>query len=382
LYVKRPSLAALHAAFHDGPRLVKILMITGSYPPMRCGVGDYTQRLVAALRQRNEVSVLTGASIGTSTADQVHKFVRTWRRGAVADLKVALERTRPDIVHIQFPTQGYDSVTGLVAIAAHCRLRAKLPVVATMHEYLPDTFGQVDRHIYALAILAIRILVVRPQYHERIPRRVRLLMPSKKIRFIGNASSVPAVTMTPGEREAAKRALGAGSARIVAFFGFSYPHKGVDQLFSFASPALHHLLLIGEITPHDPYHARLLELAASPEWKGKVTITGFVDPQEAGRLLACADAVAFPYRGGGGVWNSSLHAALSQETFILATSADRRGYDQEMNIYYAEPDNLNEMRSALLAYQGMRGRKRQPVTDAWSAIAIAHEEVYASLLKA
>jgi hypothetical protein len=34
---------------------LKVLAVTGSYPPMHCGVGDYTQRLTQALAARADI---------------------------------------------------------------------------------------------------------------------------------------------------------------------------------------------------------------------------------------------------------------------------------------------------------------------------------------
>jgi hypothetical protein len=67
-------------------------------------------------------------------------------------------------------------------------------------------------------------------------------------------------------------------------------------------------------------------------------VTGFLAPEQAGRLLAAADAAVFPFLDGGGEWNSSIHGAAAQGTFVLATSMNKRGYDAAKNIYYAAPE--------------------------------------------
>lgn len=355
-------------------------MISGSYPPMRCGVGDYTQRLVCALREDGvETRVLTSeAAQHAANGAEVPgvRGMRSWHRRALAPFFDQLSGFQPDAVHIQFPTQGYDALSGLVAMAAHARFRARVPVVVTMHEYIPDGL---HAGIYALAALASRIVVVRPQYHERTPALAKALVRRAKIRFIPNASAVPAISLTAAERASTRQEL-ARDAAIVAFFGFSYPHKGVDLLFQIADPARHHLLLIGELSSGDAYHQRLRQLAASPQWKDRVTITGFVEADRAARLLAAADAVVFPYREGGGGWNSSLHAAMSQETFVLITSQEQRGYDVAANVYYARPGDVPEMRDALAAHGGTRLDRKAP--DSWKDIARAHRELYAGLVGA
>jgi glycosyltransferase involved in cell wall biosynthesis len=290
-----------------------------------------------------------------------------------------MRRVNPDIVHIQFPTQGYDTSSGLAVIAFFSRFRHRVPVVVTLHEFLPSTMTRANLYIHALALIANRIVVVRPEYYAAIPWPLRLFIPETKIRFITNAAAVPRVELSETERQAVKQDLGCGAGELVAFFGFSYPHKGVDLLFRIADPSRHHLLLIGELSPDDAYHAQLLKAADSDAWRGRVTITGFVEPAQAGRLLAAADAVVFPYRVGGGTWNSSLHAATGQGTFALTTSRERNGYDAEANIYYALPEAVDEMRQALVDHGGAR-RRHGPAADPWIEIAKAHKELYASLV--
>ena len=350
---------------------------------MHCGVGDYTGRLASALSRDvdTRVSVLTSAFDAPSTAAQgfeVLRAMQSWHAHAVAKFSEITRALDPDVIHIQFPTQGYDSVRGLAAIAFHSRFRCRVPVVVTLHEFLPRSLGRLERQIHALALLASKIVAVRPGYFENLSWFMKALVGRDKVRFIPNASSVPQVNLSAAERASLKRSISSGSAQLVAFFGFSYPHKGVDLLFRIADPARHHLVLIGELSPADVYHRQLLALAESAEWRGRVTTTGFVDNVKAAQLLAAADAAVFPYRVGGGIWNSSLHAATDQGTFALTTSKERNGYDAAANVYYARPGDVEEMRQALLRHQGVR--KEPGDRDAWIKIASLHKALYLSLV--
>ncbi len=362
---------------------MKILFVSGSYPPMHCGVGDYVARLVSALAEDGEdrVSVLTTQiEAGTLPAAgaEILRVMPSWHAKERHHFASVMRKVRPDVVHIQFPTQGYDNWSGLAAIAWLARFRWRVPVVVTLHEFLPRTNFGADRWIYALVLLARKLIVVRLGYHATLPRVLKILVPEKKMRFVANARAIPVVTLGEVERTTIREGVGCGAAKLVAFFGFSYPHKGVDLLFRIADPLEHHLLLIGELKPDDAYHRRLRALANSSEWRGRVTITGFVDRDRAARLLAAADAAVFPYRSGGGLWNSSLHGAIGQGTFALSTSSERNGYDSEANVYYARPGDVDDMKRALRKYQGTR---REPEShDAWREIARAHKELYLSLI--
>ncbi len=366
---------------------LKVLLITGSYPPVRCGVGDYAARLAAALHRRPDVQIAVLTSerpAGAPTRDggvDVRAEMRGWRlRGLPQYWRVAREFA-PDLVHLQFPTQSYNAVTGLAVLPATTRILLGIPVVETLHEYFPGGFSRIKVCMCAMALTASALIAVRPCYRERMPPALRPLLGKRPFRFIPNASAIPAVTLTSGERASERESIGSGVRQVVAHFGFAYPHKGVERLFEVADHQHHHLLLIGDLSPDDAYHAKLLSLAASPAWKGHVTVTGYVDARRAARLLAASDAAVFPFVDGGGIWNSSLHAATDQGTFVLTTSTERHGYDAEANIYYARPDDPADMRAALNAYIGVRSPS--PVSDGqdeWARIARNHVKLYRRVL--
>jgi len=305
----------------------------------------------------------------------------SWRIEALPEYLAVAREFRPDIVHMQFPTQGYRVVTGLVLILMLARLRLGAAVVETWHEFPPRRYLREKIAMWGLAASAQSVIYVRPDYPKYVSGTLALALGSAPLQFIPNASVIPAVRISPAERAALREELGCGDRKVVSFFGFAYPNKGVDQLFRIADPARHHLLLIGELLESDAYHQQLRELAGSDRWRGKVTITGFVEPDRAARMLAVSDAAVFPFTGGGGSWNSSLHAATSQGTFAIVTSNDRSGYSPDQNVYYAVPGAVKEMSAALVRYAGSRSPSGVlPLAQAWSEIADAHCKIYRALL--
>lgn len=364
---------------------MRILLITGSYPPMRCGVGDYSERLAHALSNYADigVDVLTSAMDSAPAIQQrpaVHFEMRSWAKAGVLDFLKVMRRVRPQLVHIQFPTQGYVRAVGALEwIPFLCRYLFRVPVVQTWHEYVPDREPNILRCMYAMARGADALVVVRPDYATKIPPLMRRALRNTPIRFIENISNIPTVRLTDAQRQDIRRRLATGSSRLVAHFGFVYAHKGTDLLFQIADPERDHLLFIGELLAEDSYHARILQAAASPRWQGKVTVTGFVGHAEAAELLAAADAVIFPYVNGGGVWNSAMHAATSQGTFVIATSSTQEGYDAARNTYWAKPGDLEEMKRALALYSGTRQPDALDAQASWRQLASAHRAVYESL---
>jgi glycosyltransferase involved in cell wall biosynthesis len=217
---------------------------------------------------------------------------------------------------------------------------------------------------------------------EKMPGWYRWLNRLKEFRYIPNASSIPAVILTEAERNIIHTRLGAPENGLIVYFGFAYPAKEIEALFEIADPQRHRLVLICDLSDTDAYQASILALANRDDWAGKVTVTGFLPSVEAAKLLAAADAVILPFRDGGGEWNSSIHSAAVQGTFVLTNSHEKQGYDENANIYYALPSDVPNMQGALQQHAGRRRQGSSAVQgENWDTIASAHVELYQSLLE-
>lgn len=355
---------------------MRVMLISGSYPPMKCGVGDYTARLASALAELpgTEVAVLTDRHAHVSRCHgrlTILPEVTTWRLRGLREALAVVRAWNPDVVHLQYPTQAYGSGWLQWLLPLLLKLQG-IPVVQTWHEFMRTASSR------DLALIAgtDRVIVVRPNYRETIPIVYRWLVGSRRIKFIPNASSIPRVDLRESARSAVRSRFVTDGKMLVAYFGFVFPHKGVEQLFDILDPQRHHLVLMCDLHADDPYHRQLLALLVSAAWAGSATITGFLPEDEVGMILASADAVVLPFRHGGGIWNSSLHGAANQGTFVLTTSTDRRGYVEEENVYYARPDDIPEMRQAVYDYSGRRWVGHSPRFTTWAEIAGQHMQVY------
>jgi glycosyltransferase involved in cell wall biosynthesis len=356
---------------------LRVLLVTGAYPPMRCGIGDYTAHLAQAFVRRGDVAVaILTDTAGVATFDEVDLFpiVRRWGLRDIPSILGRMRKWRPDIVHVQYPSNYYRKIQWVLPAIA-CLVNG--PVVQTWHEYYsPRNWPSVLN-----AALPGGLVAVRPKYKEKMPGWFRWLIRRKEFRFIPNASSIPVIRLSSDERAVIRSGAGANGCELVVYFGFAYPAKDIEVIFQVADPLRHHLVLICDLSPGDAYHARILSLADRADWAGKVTVTGFLPPEEAGKLLAAADAVILPFRDGGGEWNSSIHGAAAQGTFVLTNSRERRGYDEDANIYYAFPSDIPEMKKALRQHAGRRNpRSSETQWKEWDTIASAHVELYRSLL--
>lgn len=357
---------------------MRILLAAGSLPPHRCGVGTYTGDLARGLAAVPGVSVavLTAAG-GEEDAGYELLYPRHgWSLRGALQIVRQIRRWRPDVAHFQYPAHGYGPHPLPWLLPWMARLMG-IRIAISWHEY--------HRRLHLIdlpnALVPGGLVVARPRFLERLSPLYRRLIRHKKFRQIAVASSIPGVELTPEKRAALRRSFAAETARMIAYFGFVYDHKGVEDLFTIADPATDVLVLVAELHDDDEYQRHIAALVSSPRWSGRAFVTGYLPPVEVAEVLAAADAAVFPFRHGCGPWNTSLPAAAAQGTFVVTTSTERRGYDPEQHIHYAAPGDLDGIRQALRERAG----QRVPAKDAfrraeWKRIVDAHLDLYRELV--
>ena len=290
--------------------MMRVLLVSGTYPPDHCGVGDYTGCLAEHLATdgQMEVAVLTGNPAAKNTNDKITLVLGTDGVIRLRDVWKAVRTFSPDLVHIQYPTMRV--ISRWIPIFIKCVLR--LPVVQTWHEHYREC-GQLS---WMNVLCLDGLIYVREDVPNKLPRWLGRRLNTVIVRLIPNGRTIPVVRITTEEREARKTTIGGGRP-IVAYFGFAYQNKGVDLLFKIADPTVHHLLLICELNPNNSYQKGLLKLANDDPWRRHSTVTGYVTAEEAGTLLAIADAVVFPFPGGIGNWNTSVKAAIATGVLVV-----------------------------------------------------------------
>jgi glycosyltransferase involved in cell wall biosynthesis len=342
---------------------------------MRCGVGDYTAKLACAIKDSGKAEVIILSTLGHPIVLPGIKVIqlRSWKLRALPDVMRILSACKPDIVHIQFPTQGY----------AHYWLPWTLPlalrilgfrVAQTWHEFLGY------KRSFLPYIACDTAIAVRPNFTQHIPSLYRLMLRHKKVVYIPSASSIPQSRLLGEERKQLSIGLKNGQDRMVTYFGFVNLNKGVELIFRVADPSRDQLVLICDLSQNNPHQREILQLCDSPDWRGKVTVTGFLPADKVADVLAVSDAVVLPFPAGGGHWNTSISAALEQGTLVITTSESKHGYDPVSNIFYCNPGDAESMARALATHGGRKIKRSNNVELAWNRIANEHLEVYGEML--
>jgi glycosyltransferase involved in cell wall biosynthesis len=91
---------------------MRVLIVTGSFPPMLCGVGDYSESLAQELVKNHDINVAILTSLVAKRRIiknniNIFEVMKKWEIINVFTAIKAIKSWNPDIVHIQYPTQGY-----------------------------------------------------------------------------------------------------------------------------------------------------------------------------------------------------------------------------------------------------------------------------------
>ena len=352
---------------------MRILIVTGRYPPLKCGIGFYTRELSKSLSLMGEhVSILS--TFSSREPKKIHgvellQGVKKWNFLSIFTVNKIIKKWKPDVIHVQFPTHAFfESISySLIPILGFC-LGKK--IVMTWHEsFSLSNFFK----FFLLSIVPSQIIVVRPNYKKLLPF-YKFLAIHKKFNFIPNTSSLPRVNLTFAQKEKLKKKYILGKNRLIVYFGFIYPHKGIENILKITNPKTDQIIIAADLDSENDYHKNLKNLIEQKE-NGNVSVIKYMPEIDLSGLLCIADTIILPFRLGGGEWNTSIHAAVSSGSFLLTTSVTTNGFKKNLNTYYSKIDNINEMRDALNKYSGTKNLV-SVIPDNWPKIGKKHIQVY------
>ncbi|MDX2077999.1 MAG: glycosyltransferase family 4 protein [bacterium] len=305
---------------------MRIGIVTGEYPPMQGGVGDYTKILAHELVARgHEVFLFTSTqSAEANPALHITNVVKKWRWGTVRMIQKWAKSHKIDILSLQFETAAY----GMSPFIHFLPQMIRVPVVTTFHDlmfpYLFPKAGALRPMIvrYLARTSAGVILTNHEDYLELDEHPRSTLIP------LGNL--VPADLPANFDRTIWRKQAGAGENDfLVAHFGFINHSKGVEILledlaYLRANGYPLKLVMIGGKTgSSDPtnaeYSQKIDALITQLHLDEAITWTGFVDSEQVNAYLEASDVVCLPFRDGASYRRSSLLAAIHQGCAIITT---------------------------------------------------------------
>jgi glycosyltransferase involved in cell wall biosynthesis len=327
--------------------MMKVLVVSGEYPPMKGGVGRYTFNLVHALAKQSdvEVSVAIGADTAlTSNPNQETKNVVTTtttttyrgiirkgdKRNSDRILQIVSE-IKPDIVNIQYERGLYEVDTTirhtfwrLVHGSTLDRFYKMCPVptVSTLHTVFPQEeysayikeralrkegrFGFLPQPLRA----AIRRWVMKQRYDlllRVVNQSDAVISPARTLQEVVRRGTViyhgaePAIEFSStsslmNDKKEFRKGFGLPVDKMILLaFGYAGSYKGFDVLGSLDLPNGWSLAV--KQTKHERGFERPLEIGTNNNTENVISLNlGYLDDTTMSKLFFACDAIIFPYK--------------------------------------------------------------------------------------
>lgn len=220
---------------------MRIGLITGEFPPMQGGVGDFTRELARALAALDhDVHVLTSCGSNEGRQDSAsepyttHRLLSGWGWGCLRTVRRWIAEYRPDVVNIQYQAAAYAMRPAIHLLPWWLRRPANRPaVVVTYHDlkvpYLFPKAGPLRwQAVLALARWSDATIVTNEQDRLTLRRYPAL---AASVALIPIGSNIAVQPPDGYDRVAWRDRYGVQTGDLLlAYFGFLKESKGGETL--------------------------------------------------------------------------------------------------------------------------------------------------------
>lgn len=353
---------------------MRLGIITGEYPPMQGGVGDYSRELARAwVAQGHEVFVLTNRA-ATPPPNEPNIWVQPsvthwgrWRsRGdrspcGVVQAIAWVKKHQLEAVNIQYQAAAYNMHAAANDLPR--RLRPHTTVITTFHDlrfpYLFPKAGPLRKRIvYQMARSSHGVVVTNHADGQELHQQ-GTMPPISQIPIGSNIAVAPPPAYDPVDWRTHRLHV-PPEILLVGYFGFINASKGVDTLAQAVRMLVDRgtnveLLIIGGQTgASDATNIQQADIAerliGGLGITQRVHWTGFVDESLVSAHLMACDIIALPYKDGVSLRRGTLMAALAHACPIVTTIPEapipelRQGHEA----WLVPPDQPTALAEALL----------------------------------
>lgn len=333
-----------------------ICILVRTFPPMKCGIGDYAVHLANILSHDLNITVLTsGKAVSQGAQYQLSPVLNRYLFNPF-QLLSAISRIHPDILHIQTPVLSWNSII-LSVLQRYWKVKyPEMKIILTLHEYI-------DLPLYQQYALNTNInncdgiIVVDPCYSDKILKRN--LCSSDKITFIQNSMTLTASINSETMLDIKSDFSANGSYVLMGFFGFINKLKGIEYiLLTMKNLKLKNslktkfIVLGGTGTGSGNYYISLLKLINDYDLADYVVFTGYLDHKDINSYIAAMDYMNLPFVDGYSPKNSSMIASFSMKKPVITTKRLGRKMIDAKGVYYLDHAcDIEKMEEYMLHFQ-------------------------------
>jgi glycosyltransferase involved in cell wall biosynthesis len=334
---------------------MRIGLITGEYPPMQGGVGDFSAQLARSLAElSHEVHVLTtdvpdSAPSMNGGGVTLHRVMTGWGWGCWGKIRMLAREWGLDVLNVQYQAAAY----GMHPAINFAPGRRERPLAVTFHDlrppYLFPKAGPLRWWVVrSCARRADRVIVTNREDYLRLQDE----MSRKRLSMIPIGSNIPPAPPPGYNRQAERARWGVREEDVLlGYFGFLNPSKGGEVLVRALGllvdqgAPVHLLMVGGRVGSSDPtnraYLARVMTLIDELGLTDRVHWTGYTRPKDVSAGLLATDVCVLPYRDGVSFRRGTLHACLAHGRAIVSTrpAVDLAEVRDGENMLLAPPDD-------------------------------------------
>lgn len=376
-----------------------VSIISGTFPQLKCGVGDYTYWLCSELKKYDvKLNVITSQNpqLVSLNGICITPLLERWSFCGLPVLLSFLKKNIADIVHLQYPTQSYKNKAMINIFPVFLKMMLpKTLFIVTLHDMATAHILNKLR-ILPFLFFADAIIVTACEEKEYLIKRFPFLEPKIKIIFI--ASSIKPHSVSTEEKEKIREEIGVGEEEILlSHFGYILPKKGLEVLLEALKRLKQDgyrakLIFVSDFFPQkDSYHRRLKNLAKKLGLSDSIIWAGYCTEQQVSRYLSSADIGIQAYPDGVSFRRSSFLAALAHGLAIVTTIDKKlpQGLKDHENILAVPAKNTDKFVGAIKELIDSRQLRVRLAGNAklfsqafsWENVAKEHFELYKSLLK-
>ena len=388
---------------------MKVLLVTGEYPPMQGGVGDYTKELALAFaRAGAEAHVLTQEA-GTTPMEipgiELHVAKGKWGWRNLLHAKKVVEALHPDAVQIQYQAAAYGMHPSIHLLPRFLKLTTRPGIVSvTYHDLLvPYLFPKAGNLRWAAVLELAKGSDLAVTTNPEDTRKLSGALPKARIKEIPIGSNIYPSPPKGYERDSWRLKHGYGENEcLLIYFGFLNESKGGEVLVrAFAGlwekgRPVKLLMLGGKTGSSDPtnvvYAHRIEKMIVDLGVEERVRWTGFLPPEEVSAWMLAADVAVLPYTDGVSYRRGSFMAALAHGLPIVTTEPriPQPGLHDGENVVLVPSGDVKAVAEAIericdnpaLRESLSQGARALSGEFSWDTIAQKYIEAYETVLKA
>lgn len=370
---------------------LKICFIVGNLPPVKCGIGDYTYRLLEELEKDDnlELSVITSSySYHKFSKIKLYNLIDVWNFSAWKIIKNLIKKISPDIIHYQHPSKLYKKYLFQFYLPYLAKKNfRKIKFLTTIHEFTESPFYA---KLWLKLLLKLNNYIIFTNLHD-FKHAIKVANIKSKIIPIG--SNIKPNKFDANLLKQEKRKILKDNELLLGYFGTINRDKGLDILIKALNFLKNEqktkikLCIIGELSNEIRYHRYIKNLINKYNLKNDVYLTGYLKNDEISKWFNLFDICVLPFKQGASLRRGSLITALVHNIPVITTKGKNNNILTDNNnvVYFNNLTELiakiNRLKNDKIFYQKIKNGTQQVSKNfSWPLIAKKTIEFYNEIL--